>query len=62
VLPFARIPSDRVVRERLGPARPITTERERAEILEALTMVDAVVETVNRYAAGRPLTLVGDKT
>ena len=37
------IPSDRVVRERLGPARPITTERERAEILEALTMVDAVV-------------------
>jgi rfaE bifunctional protein nucleotidyltransferase chain/domain len=37
------IQSDPVVRDRLGPSRPLTTAAERAEILEALTMVDAVV-------------------
>jgi D-glycero-beta-D-manno-heptose 1-phosphate adenylyltransferase len=35
--------SDRSVRANKGPGRPITPERERAEILEALTCVDAVV-------------------
>jgi rfaE bifunctional protein nucleotidyltransferase chain/domain len=35
--------SDRSVREIKGPSRPITTEAERAEILEALTCVDGVV-------------------
>ena len=37
------IPSDRAVREKLGASRPITIESERAEILEALAAVDAVV-------------------
>jgi D-beta-D-heptose 7-phosphate kinase/D-beta-D-heptose 1-phosphate adenosyltransferase len=35
--------SDRSVRQVKGPARPITAEAERAEILEALTCVDGVV-------------------
>jgi rfaE bifunctional protein nucleotidyltransferase chain/domain len=35
--------SDRSVRANKGPGRPITPEDERAEILEALTPVDAVV-------------------
>ncbi|MEZ5316683.1 MAG: D-glycero-beta-D-manno-heptose 1-phosphate adenylyltransferase [Vicinamibacterales bacterium] len=35
--------SDRSVRGNKGPDRPITPERERAEILEALRCVDAVV-------------------
>ena len=35
--------SDRSVRANKGPARPITPERERAEILSALACVDAVV-------------------
>jgi D-glycero-beta-D-manno-heptose 1-phosphate adenylyltransferase len=35
--------SDRSVRANKGPGRPITPEGERAEILEALTSVDAVV-------------------
>jgi len=35
--------SDRSVRANKGPTRPIVTERERAEVLEALTAVDAVV-------------------
>jgi D-glycero-beta-D-manno-heptose 1-phosphate adenylyltransferase len=35
--------SDRSVRANKGPGRPITPEAERAEILEALTCVDAVV-------------------
>jgi D-glycero-beta-D-manno-heptose 1-phosphate adenylyltransferase len=35
--------SDRSVRANKGPGRPITPEAERAEILEALTPVDAVV-------------------
>jgi D-glycero-beta-D-manno-heptose 1-phosphate adenylyltransferase len=35
--------SDRSVREIKGPSRPITSEVERAEILEALACVDAVV-------------------
>jgi D-beta-D-heptose 7-phosphate kinase/D-beta-D-heptose 1-phosphate adenosyltransferase len=35
--------SDRSVRQVKGPARPITTEAERAEILEALACVDGVV-------------------
>ena len=35
--------SDRSVRLIKGPGRPITTETERAEILEALACVDAVV-------------------
>jgi D-glycero-beta-D-manno-heptose 1-phosphate adenylyltransferase len=35
--------SDRSVRANKGPGRPITPENERAEILEALTPVDAVV-------------------
>ena len=35
--------SDRSVRANKGPQRPITPEDERAEILEALTCVDAVV-------------------
>ena len=34
--------SDRSVRTNKGPERPITPEAERAEILEALTCVDAV--------------------
>jgi D-glycero-beta-D-manno-heptose 1-phosphate adenylyltransferase len=37
------INSDRSVRENKGPARPITPAAERAEILEALASVDAVV-------------------
>ena len=37
------IPPDQAVRDALGPSRPITTATERAEILEALTVVDAVV-------------------
>ena len=37
------INSDRSVRANKGPDRPITPERERAEILAALTCVDAVV-------------------
>ena len=37
------INSDRSVRVNKGPDRPITPERERAEILAALTCVDAVV-------------------
>jgi D-beta-D-heptose 7-phosphate kinase/D-beta-D-heptose 1-phosphate adenosyltransferase len=37
------INSDRSVRFNKGPDRPITPERERAEILAALTCVDAVV-------------------
>ena len=36
------INSDRSVRANKGPERPITAERERAEILEALECVDAV--------------------
>jgi D-beta-D-heptose 7-phosphate kinase/D-beta-D-heptose 1-phosphate adenosyltransferase len=35
--------SDRSVRQVKGPARPITVEAERAEILEALACVDGVV-------------------
>ena len=35
--------SDRSVRATKGPGRPLTPEAERAEILEALTFVDAVV-------------------
>jgi D-glycero-beta-D-manno-heptose 1-phosphate adenylyltransferase len=35
--------SDRCVREIKGPERPITTESERAEVLEALCCVDGVV-------------------
>jgi D-beta-D-heptose 7-phosphate kinase/D-beta-D-heptose 1-phosphate adenosyltransferase len=35
--------SDHSVRANKGPSRPIIPERERAELLEALTMVDAVV-------------------
>jgi D-beta-D-heptose 7-phosphate kinase/D-beta-D-heptose 1-phosphate adenosyltransferase len=35
--------SDRSVRQIKGPDRPITTESERAEVLEALRCVDAVV-------------------
>ena len=35
--------SDSSVRQVKGPARPITAEAERAEILEALTCVDGVV-------------------
>jgi D-beta-D-heptose 7-phosphate kinase/D-beta-D-heptose 1-phosphate adenosyltransferase len=35
--------SDRSVRAIKGPARPITSEQERAEVLAALTAVDAVV-------------------
>jgi rfaE bifunctional protein nucleotidyltransferase chain/domain len=35
--------SDRSVRANKGPGRPITPERERAETLEALAAVDAVV-------------------
>jgi D-glycero-beta-D-manno-heptose 1-phosphate adenylyltransferase len=35
--------SDRSVRANKGPLRPITPERERAEILAALSCVDAVV-------------------
>ena len=35
--------SDRSVRANKGPSRPITPERERAEILAALASVDAVV-------------------
>ncbi len=35
--------SDRSVRQIKGPDRPITSEAERAEILEALACVDAVV-------------------
>lgn len=35
--------SDRSVRANKGPSRPITPERERAEILAALACVDAVV-------------------
>ena len=35
--------SDRSVRANKGPSRPVTPENERAEILEALASVDAVV-------------------
>lgn len=35
--------SDRSVRANKGPSRPVTPENERAEILEALACVDAVV-------------------
>jgi len=35
--------SDRCVRQIKGPERPITTESERAEVLEALDCVDGVV-------------------
>jgi len=35
--------SDRSVRSNKGPSRPIMPERERAEVLEALAVVDAVV-------------------
>ncbi len=35
--------ADESVRRNKGPARPITPERERAEVLAALVMVDAVV-------------------
>jgi D-glycero-beta-D-manno-heptose 1-phosphate adenylyltransferase len=35
--------SDRSVRANKGPTRPIVPERERAEVLEALSAVDAVV-------------------
>ena len=35
--------SDRSVRENKGPSRPIIPERERAEVLEALSVVDAAV-------------------
>lgn len=35
--------SDRSVRENKGPSRPIIPERERAELLEALNVVDAAV-------------------
>jgi len=35
--------SDRSVRENKGPSRPIMPERERAEVLEALSVVDAAV-------------------
>src|SRR5258707_7341502 len=35
--------SDRSVRQIKGPERPITTESERAEVLEALNCVDGVV-------------------
>ena len=37
------INSDRSVRANKGPSRPIMPEHERAEVLEALTCVDAVV-------------------
>jgi len=36
------INSDRSVRENKGPERPVTPERERAEVLAALACVDAV--------------------
>ena len=35
--------SDRSVRENKGPSRPIIPEQERAELLEALSVVDAAV-------------------
>jgi rfaE bifunctional protein nucleotidyltransferase chain/domain len=35
--------SDRSVRANKGPSRPINPQRERAEVLAALTVVDAVV-------------------
>jgi D-beta-D-heptose 7-phosphate kinase/D-beta-D-heptose 1-phosphate adenosyltransferase len=35
--------SDRSVRENKGPARPVNPERERAEVLAAVSCVDAVV-------------------
>jgi len=35
--------SDRSVRSNKGPGRPMTTQDERAEVLEALTCVDATV-------------------
>src|SRR5215471_4822848 len=35
--------SDRSVRQIKGPDRPINTESERAEVLEALTCIDGVV-------------------
>jgi rfaE bifunctional protein nucleotidyltransferase chain/domain len=37
------INSDRSVQANKGPARPIVPERERAEVLDALSVVDAVV-------------------
>ena len=37
------INSDRSVRSNKGPTRPIVPEHERAEVLEALSVVDAVV-------------------
>jgi rfaE bifunctional protein nucleotidyltransferase chain/domain len=37
------INSDRSVRANKGPSRPIVPEHERAEVLEALACVDAVV-------------------
>ena len=55
--------SDRCVRQIKGPERPITTESERAEVLEALGCVDGVVvfdETTPRdlIAAIQPDVLV----
>jgi rfaE bifunctional protein nucleotidyltransferase chain/domain len=46
--------SDRSVRAIKGPARPVTTEQERAELLTALACVDAVVI----FDEETPLTLV----
>jgi rfaE bifunctional protein nucleotidyltransferase chain/domain len=40
---FVGLNSDRSVRANKGPTRPVTPEAERAEILAALTVVDAVV-------------------
>jgi rfaE bifunctional protein nucleotidyltransferase chain/domain len=40
---FVGINSDRSVRTNKGPSRPIMPEQERAEVLEALACVDAVV-------------------
>jgi D-beta-D-heptose 7-phosphate kinase/D-beta-D-heptose 1-phosphate adenosyltransferase len=44
--------SDRSVRANKGPARPITPEHERAEVLQALAAVDAVVIFDDETPAG----------
>lgn len=46
--------SDRSVRHNKGPERPITPEAERAEILEALDVVDAVIV----FDADTPIDLI----
>jgi rfaE bifunctional protein nucleotidyltransferase chain/domain len=47
--------SDRSVRANKGPGRPITPQHERAELLEALTCVDATVI----FDEDTPLDLIG---